>query len=68
MTGLIPASKPRPKPCGATEERVASLAASGHTNRQVAQALFLSPRTLEANLARVYRNLPGQPSANSSRR
>ena len=41
----------------ATEERVAALAASGHTNRQVAQALFLSPRTVEANLARVYRKL-----------
>ena len=41
----------------ATEERVAVLAASGHTNRQVATALFLSPRTVEANLARVYRKL-----------
>src|SRR5262249_61491582 len=26
-------------------------------NRQVAQALFLSPRTVEANLARIYRKL-----------
>ena len=29
----------------------------GHTNRQVTQALFLSPRTIEANLTRVYRKL-----------
>lgn len=29
----------------------------GHANRQVTQALFLSPRTVEANLARVYRKL-----------
>jgi DNA-binding CsgD family transcriptional regulator len=41
----------------ATEERVAALAAAGHTNRQVALALFLSPRTVEVNLARVYRKL-----------
>ncbi len=41
----------------ATEERVAALAASGQTNRQVAAALFLSPRTVEDNLARVYRKL-----------
>jgi len=52
--GLRP---PAPLALTATEERVADLAASGHTNRQVAQALFLSPRTVEANLARVYRKL-----------
>ena len=27
------------------------------TNRKVAAALFLSPKTVEANLARVYRKL-----------
>jgi DNA-binding CsgD family transcriptional regulator len=52
--GLRP---PAPLTLSATEERVAALAASGHTNRQVAQALFVSPRTVEANLARVYRKL-----------
>ena len=52
--GLRP---PAPLELTATEERVAGLAAAGHTNRQVAQALFLSPRTVEANLARVYRKL-----------
>ncbi|HEX6519166.1 MAG TPA: AAA family ATPase [Streptosporangiaceae bacterium] len=52
--GLRP---PAPLALTATEERVAALAASGHTNRQVAQALFLSPRTVEANLARIYRKL-----------
>jgi len=48
-----------PSPLGltATEERVAALAASGRTNRQVAAELFLSPRTVEDNLARVYRKL-----------
>jgi DNA-binding CsgD family transcriptional regulator len=52
--GLRP---PAPLALTATEERVAALAAAGHTNQQVAQTLFLSPRTVEANLARVYRKL-----------
>ena len=41
----------------ATERRVAELAAGGLTNREVAVALFISPKTVEANLARVYRKL-----------
>ncbi|MDZ4234834.1 MAG: LuxR C-terminal-related transcriptional regulator, partial [Dietzia sp.] len=41
----------------ASERRVAKLAASGKTNRDVAAALFISPKTVEANLARVYRKL-----------
>lgn len=53
-TGLAP---PASGGLTATEERVADLAASGQTNRQVAQALFLSRRTVEANLARIYRKL-----------
>jgi len=40
-----------------TEERVAELAASGLTNREVAAALVVSPKTVEANLSRVYRKL-----------
>ena len=52
--GLRP---PAPFELTATEERVATLATSGQTNRQVAAALFLSPRTVEDNLARVYRKL-----------
>lgn len=40
-----------------TERRVAELAAAGKTNREVASALFISPKTVEANLARVYRKL-----------
>jgi DNA-binding NarL/FixJ family response regulator len=49
--------RPAPLELTAIEERVAVLAASGHTNPQVAAALFLSPRTVEDNLARVYRKL-----------
>jgi DNA-binding CsgD family transcriptional regulator len=40
-----------------TERRIAELAAAGRTNREVAQAAFVSPKTVEANLARVYRKL-----------
>jgi ATP/maltotriose-dependent transcriptional regulator MalT len=40
-----------------SEHRVAELAASGMTNRDVAAALFISAKTVEANLARVYRKL-----------
>ncbi len=40
-----------------TERRIAELAASGLTNREVAKAAFVSPKTVEANLARVYRKL-----------
>ena len=41
----------------ATEERVASLVVQGHTNQQVADALFMSARTVEWNLSKIYRKL-----------
>ncbi len=40
-----------------SEEQVAELAASGLKNRQIAERLYLSPKTVEANLARAYRKL-----------
>ncbi len=40
-----------------TERRIAELAAAGLTNRDIAGALFISPKTVEANLARTYRKL-----------
>jgi DNA-binding CsgD family transcriptional regulator len=39
------------------ERRVAELAARGLTNREVAAALFMSPKTVEANLTRTYSKL-----------
>jgi len=49
----------RASPDGLTdgERRVAELAASGLTNREVAAQLFMSPKTVEANISRVYRKL-----------
>lgn len=41
----------------ASERRVAELAASGMSNRDMAAALFISPKTVEANLSRIYRKL-----------
>lgn len=40
-----------------SEQRVAELAASGMTNRDIASTLFISPKTVEANLSRIYRKL-----------
>lgn len=40
-----------------SEQRVAELAASGMTNRDIAAALFVSAKTVEANLTQIYRKL-----------
>jgi DNA-binding CsgD family transcriptional regulator len=40
-----------------SERRVAELAAGGLSNRDVAQALFVSTKTVETHLGRVYRKL-----------
>jgi DNA-binding CsgD family transcriptional regulator len=41
----------------ATEASVAELAAAGRTTRQIADSLFISTKTVEANLTRIYRKL-----------
>jgi DNA-binding NarL/FixJ family response regulator len=41
----------------AQEIRVAEAVARGLTNREVAAELFLSPKTIEFHLGRVYRKL-----------
>ncbi|MDO3704669.1 LuxR C-terminal-related transcriptional regulator [Micromonospora sp. C28SCA-DRY-2] len=48
---------PAPRQLTGTELEVARLAAAGRTNRVIADTLFISPKTVEANLARVYRKL-----------
>jgi DNA-binding NarL/FixJ family response regulator len=40
-----------------TESQIAELVAQGRTNRQVADALFVSPKTVEWNLSKVYKKL-----------
>jgi DNA-binding CsgD family transcriptional regulator len=40
-----------------SERRVAEMAAGGPTNREIAQALFVTPKTVEMHLSRAYRKL-----------
>ena len=40
-----------------TERRVAELVGSGHSNQETAAELFMSIKTVEANLTRIYRKL-----------
>jgi DNA-binding CsgD family transcriptional regulator len=40
-----------------TQRRVAELVASGLTNREAADRLFMSPHTVEAHLSAIYRAL-----------
>jgi DNA-binding CsgD family transcriptional regulator/tetratricopeptide (TPR) repeat protein len=40
-----------------SEKRVAEMAAGGDTNREIAQALFVTPKTVEVHLSSVYRKL-----------
>jgi DNA-binding CsgD family transcriptional regulator len=40
-----------------TEQRIADLVAAGMTNREVAASLFVTPKTVESALTRVYRKL-----------
>jgi len=41
----------------AAEQRVAELAASGMTTREVAATMLISPKTVESNITRIYRKL-----------
>jgi DNA-binding CsgD family transcriptional regulator len=50
-----------------TEETVARLAAEGLTNREIAERTFLSPKTVEVNLTRIYRKLGVRRAALASR-
>jgi DNA-binding CsgD family transcriptional regulator/tetratricopeptide (TPR) repeat protein len=40
-----------------SERRVAQMAADGPTNREIAQTLFVTPRTVEVHLTSIYRKL-----------
>jgi DNA-binding CsgD family transcriptional regulator len=46
-----------PSALTATERRIAELAATGMTNREIAQAQFVTTKTVETHLASVYRKL-----------
>jgi DNA-binding CsgD family transcriptional regulator len=46
-----------PSELTATEETIARLAETGLTNSLIAKRIFVSPKTVESNLSRVYRKL-----------
>jgi DNA-binding CsgD family transcriptional regulator len=46
-----------PESLTASERRVADRAAAGETNRDIAQALFVTPKTVEVHLSSAYRKL-----------
>ena len=51
------ASSQGPESLTASERRVADLAVSGRGNREIAQELFVSPKTVENHLGRIYTKL-----------
>jgi DNA-binding CsgD family transcriptional regulator len=55
--GLRRAAPVGPSGITAAEAQVAELVAAGRTNREVASELFMSPKTVEAHLSRIYRKL-----------
>jgi DNA-binding CsgD family transcriptional regulator len=47
----------RPEPLTERERAITDLILAGHTNREIAARLFLSTRTVEASLSRIYAKL-----------
>jgi DNA-binding CsgD family transcriptional regulator len=54
---LRPAQTTDDDPLTAREREIAKLAASGRTNREIAEELVLSPRIIEAHLRSIYGKL-----------
>jgi DNA-binding CsgD family transcriptional regulator len=52
-----PSHRHRATALSQTEQRVADLAVPGMSNRDIAVALFVSPKTVETHLNRIYRKL-----------
>jgi DNA-binding NarL/FixJ family response regulator len=50
------------------ERRIADLAAAGKTNHDIASGLFISPKTVEVHLSRIYRKLGIRSRAELGRR
>ncbi len=50
-----------------SERRVAQMAADGQTNREIAQALFVTPKTIEMHLSNAYRKLDIQSRSQIAR-
>jgi DNA-binding CsgD family transcriptional regulator len=59
---------PRSTDLTEAERRIAELVAQGHSNREVADALFLTVHTVETALTRIYRKLGVRSRAALARR
>jgi DNA-binding CsgD family transcriptional regulator len=55
--GRVASRRPEGSRLTDTERRVAELAGSGHTNKEIADALFMSVHTVEAHLTRIFRTI-----------
>ena len=55
--GRTKVAAPQKPTLTASEQRIAELATSGMTNRDVAATLYVSLKTVEANLTQIYRKL-----------
>jgi DNA-binding CsgD family transcriptional regulator len=51
-----------------TERQIAELVAQGHTNREVAERLFVRMKTIEWNLSKIYRKVGVRTRRELSRR
>ena len=54
LTDVVPAFPTYPASLTEREVEVLRLVADGRSNRQIADALFLSPRTVERHIANIY--------------
>jgi DNA-binding NarL/FixJ family response regulator len=63
--GAVPPSSSELTP---TEQRIAQLVGEGKKNREVAEALFISVKTVEANLSRIFHKLGVRSRTELSRR
>ena len=73
LDGTVPDTRQAPgerdaSDLSGTESRIAALVSHGATNREIAEQLFLSVKTVEATLTRVYRKLGVRSRTQLSRR
>jgi DNA-binding NarL/FixJ family response regulator len=66
--GRIGGRRPSAGGLTATEQQIAELVAEGHSNKEVAAALFVTVKTVEANLSKIYGKLGIRSRAALARR
>jgi DNA-binding NarL/FixJ family response regulator len=68
MTVFAPRSEQPPAPLSEREREVLSLMASGATNKEIADRLFLSPHTVKEHTSSLYRKLRARNRAEAVQR